>query len=263
MTRADELLLAYRTLGAPREEAFVRALAQRAGWGARPTSAPLLPSGVSHGVPWELSIATPSSDRRVFVEAQSDPPTPEGYWRAAAEVTAFAAEHGADVALLEELTAGMSRSLPRPARVWHAVAISDEIRWHAYITCPDTPAALALLSRAGGAAPQLRPDDRITIVSLDLAPAPRIKAYVLMPNARPDELPDPDFARAMGAPWWLVAHGTGAMHCPMRAVADPITRTRAVFAKHGLACPPLDDLHYVSFQPGPRITTYYTPRVQR
>jgi hypothetical protein len=280
-TRADELLVAYDALAAhlstpARDRDLVRSLAIRAGWGARPLHAPLLPSGISHGVPWELSCVAGSKELRVFVEAQADPPSADAYWRAADAVTDLAASHGADVSRLRAWSANLPTTLPRPARLWHAIALPPDgpIRWHAYITCPD---ALEVLRRADLTPPPLRANDRITIVSLDLAPRPRVKAYVVMPNATPDDLavhsPDgPMFARAMlgdaPAPWWLVAIGLGAesataLHFPARHLDAATARARTRVLVTELAD---DDLHYVSFQRRagvPRITTYFTPRVQR
>jgi hypothetical protein len=280
ITRADELLVAYDALAArlgtpARDRDLIRALAIAAGWGARPVHAPLLPSGISHGVPWELSCVAGSKELRVFVEAQADPPSPLGYWRAAEAVTELAASHGADVSRLRAWSAGLPTTLPRPARTWHAIAVPPEgpIRWHAYLTCD----GLEVLRRADLQPPPLRTDDRITIVSLDLAPRPRVKAYVLMPHATPADLavhsPDgPMFADAMlggaPAPWWLVAVGLGAdpttaLHFPARHLdaATARARTRALVPDL-----PEDELHYVSFQRrdgAPRVTTYFTPRVHR
>lgn len=280
-TRADELLAAYDALATrlgtpPRDRELVHTLATRAGWGARPTHAPLLPSGISHGVPWELSRVAGSRELRVFVEAQADPPGPAAYWRAADAVTALAAAHGADTSRLRAWTDGLPTTLPRPARIWHALALPADgpIRWHAYITCDGAN----MLRRAGLAAPPLRVDDRITIVSLDLTADPRVKAYVLMPHATPDDLtihaPDgPMFARAMlgddRPAWWLVAIGLGAapataFHFPARHVGAETARTRARRFIPDLGDE--DDLHYVSYQrhaDAPRITAYFTPRVQR
>jgi hypothetical protein len=277
-TRADELLVAYDALAArlgtpARDRDLIRALAVRAGWGARSVHAPLLPSGISHGVPWELSCVAGSQELRVFVEAQSDPPSPLGYWQAADAVTDFAASHGADVARLRAWSEDLPTTLPRPARIWHAIALppAGPLRWHAYITCDD------VVRRADLRPPPLRSDDRITIVSLDLAPRPRVKAYVLMPHATPDDLavhsPDgPRFADAMlggaPAPWWLVAVGLGAdpttaLHFPARHLDPETVRARTRVLVPDL---PDDELHYVSFQRRdgePRITTYFTPRVQR
>ena len=114
-TRADELASAVEQLagacGESIDRVLVYELADRCGWGARPTTAPLLPSGISHGVPWGLSLAIERGgiELRLFVEAQADPPSQHSYWDAAANVTELAAEHGADLGRLERMLEACSR----------------------------------------------------------------------------------------------------------------------------------------------------------
>lgn len=298
LTRADELLAAFDELAAAlatpaRDRDLIRELALRAGWGARAITAPLLPSGISHGVPWELSVAIGSPELRVFVEPQADPALPRNYWRTGLDVLAFAADHGADgIARLRALTAGLIETYadhPRAPRLWFAIALppSGPPRWHAYVTCPDTATALAALERAGCSTAHLalRPDDRITIVSLDLVvpSLARAKAYVLMRDASPYDVEGDvaRFARALGGtpPQWLVAAGVGALpSCAVHVAArhlDPWTvpsRIESLLVQHDLdpaiyrRVQALGELHYVTFQRSaghPRITVYLAPRVRR
>lgn len=301
-TRADELLASADRLahacGVAIDRELVHALAIRCGWGARPVSAPLLPSGVSHGVPWGLSLAIEPAalELRLFVEAQHDPPSPAGYLAAAAEVTAFARARGADDSRLDAMLAA------RPHRVWHAVALTPVPRWHAYLCVPDRAAATEALARAGvPALPPVRPADRITMVSLDLTTAPRVKAYVLLPDASLAELAalhdraaaahpgDAErFATAMlGDParriWWLAAlasTGDGPATCALhfgvpRHVDEPTATARIGALLEALAlpvapwaraCAALGGHHFVTLQRragAPRVTIYFVPEVAR
>ncbi|MEO8700594.1 MAG: hypothetical protein ABI867_11150 [Kofleriaceae bacterium] len=262
VTRGDELAIAFAALGAPTgEQAIVRGLASACGWGDRGA---LPPTTISHGVPWGLSLVPGSLERRVFVEG--DGPA----------VTRFAADHGAVLDRLVTLPA-----LP----LWHAVRFDDRgPRWHVYLRIPPAGDAVAVLARLGVTAPALRPRDRITLVSLDLTREPRIKAYVLMPDAAIAELPadTQGFARAMLGDdrriWWLVAHGLGAqpttaLHFGVARHVDEATvraRIAALLATLELDATAwqrvTEDHHFVSFQHvagRPRVTTYFIPRVAR
>lgn len=276
-TRADELTSAAERLagacGEPIDRAFVHELAIRCGWGARPTTAPLLPSGVSHGVPWGLSLAIErgACELRLFVEAQADPPSQISYWNAAANVTAFAGERGASLDRL-------ARMIDQPLRLWHAVSLTTN-RWHAYLCTPDNETARAALARVGSELPVLRPQDRITITSLDLTEERRVKAYVLMPDA---ELDTPDarlFGEAMLGDdrkiWWLAAVsnlGTAWHFGVPRHVDQPTAtlRIRALLRSLDLPTEPWERIgwphHFVSMQRrdgAPRVTVYFLPEVQR
>jgi hypothetical protein len=297
-TRADEIVRAATAI-APGRGDFVRALAQACGWGARSNEAPLLPCGVSHGVPWGVSLAiTPAGvEPRVFVEAQADPPSPAAYWRAAAEVTRFAGAHGAQLDRLATVIDG----LDAPFRLWHAVALGGELRWHAYLCIPPDGQETAheALRRAGvPSLPPLRATDRITMIAMDLTQAMRVKAYVLMPDASSDELAAlhdhargaiagdaQRFARAMLGDdrriWWLAALGyttveppaTCALHFGVpRHVEEPTATTRVRAWLRELALPAdaweraRGAHHFVTFQRrdgAPRVTTYFLPEVVR
>ncbi len=284
-TRADELASAVEQLagacGEPIDRALVYELADRCGWGARPTTAPLLPSGISHGVPWGLSLAIERGgiELRLFVEAQADPPSQRSYWDAAANVTELAAEHGADLGRLERMLEGM-----QPLRLWHAVALTPRPRWHAYLCTPDNETARGALARAGVAPPVLRPQDRITMTSLDLTEAKRVKAYVLMPDASLDDLAvhSPDarrFGEAMLGEerpiWWLAAISSTrtALHFGVPRHLDEPTATqriRELLRSFKLPTEAWERArgphHFVSFQRrdnAPRVTLYFLPEVQR
>ncbi len=284
-TRADELVSASERLagacGVPIDRALVHALASHCGWGARDTTSPLLPSGVTHSVPWGLSLAIERStiELRLFVEAQTDPPSQLGYWQAAANVTAFAAARGAHLGRLERMLDGVP-----PLRLWHAVALSPTPRWHAYLCTPDRATAAGALARVGVDLPPLRPQDRITITSLDLTTEMRVKAYVLMPDATLDELAvhGPDarrFGEAMLGTerpiWWLAAvSNTGtALHFGVpRHVDEPTAthRIRELLRSFELPTEPWERArgphHFVSLQRRngePRVTVYFVPQVQQ
>lgn len=292
-TRADELVAAAAALApivgvSAAVLPLVRELADAAGWGGRATSARLLPSGVSHGVPWGLSLAVGVPALRVFIEAQADPATLAHYTDAGFALTAWMETRGADASRLRAMLAVTST----PLRLWHAAALSDAApRWHAYICVPpDSPAlAAALVAAAGIVLPPLPPDARVTIVSTDLARDGRAKAYVLLPAAALATLAQyaPD-AVTVGAQllgdrerrvWWLVAFGTPAscaLHLGIpRHLSEPEARVRiaALLQAHELPLAPwqaataaLGAHHFVSFQRhagAPRVTAYYLPRVAR
>lgn len=309
VTRADELVSSFDALadalGEPaRDRELVRALAVCCGWGARDSGAPLLASGVRHGVPWGVSTAIGTRELRVFVEPQSDPPAIEGYWRAAHDVASFAEAHGACLDRLRAITAELAPSVEVPYRLWFAAAFAAgrPTRWHAYLCIPPNRSALEALRRLDIAPPALRPRDRITIVSLDLADSGRTKAYVLMPEAAYDDVSAlhdrasetvPEDVRVFGRAMlgddrpigWLACLGyapgsaspaTCALHFSVaRHAEQAIARVRirelvAALALNGAgwerACAALGDHHFVSFQRRdgtPRVTTYFMPRVRR
>lgn len=304
-TRADELVSAVERLagaigiepGAAAE--LARAAAMRGGWGPRAVTAPRLPSGLSHGVPWGVSLAIGEPELRVFLEAQADPADRASYLRAAAALTELAVETGARAERLTAISGEVE-----PLRIWHAVRCRTGAtpRWHAYV-CIDRarPGDAARALRAAGVEVELAlgPRDRISIVSLDLAPAPRVKAYVLMPDASLDEVAAlaeraaeaapgdaHRFGRAMlGDParriWWLVALGfspgdraprTAALHFGVPRHLDEATcaaRVRELLAALDLpaaawerARATLGGHHFVTFQRtggAPRVTAYFLP----
>jgi hypothetical protein len=300
VSRADELVAAVAAIGGEEDEReLARELAVQCGWGERDVRMPLLPSGVSHGVPWGVGLAIEAGarcERRVFVEAQTDPPSPDSYWQRASSVTRWAASRGADTSRLEAITEGLGP----PFRVWHAVAFAP-LRWHAYVCIPygHHDAAVAALQRAGGGAlPPLRARDRVTMVSLDLTPALRAKAYVLMPDASLEELAAlhdraghavPGEAQRFGERmlaathrriWWLAALGfvdasrpaTCALHFGVERHAsegDVRSRVRTSLEEHGLDAGPwrrasagVASHHFVTFQRRagrPRVTTWFMP----
>lgn len=243
--RADELVGAFARLASALDvddpdAALVRALAVRCGWGARPLDAPLLPSGVRHGVPWGVSMVPGTRELRVFVEAQAEPASLASYAGAAAGVTRFAAAHGAVTTRLDAIAAAIDLA---GFRIWHALAVApgEPPRWHAYLCVPPDRSAIDVLRAAGVTDPGLAPGprDRISIVSLDLAEPARVKAYVLMADASLDAVArvhdrargavpgDAErFGRAMlgdrRSIWWLVCAGYevgGASPTPAREPA--------------------------------------------
>lgn len=217
-------------------------------------------------MPWGLSLAIErtSLELRLFIEAR-DPDV----------VTAFAADHGADLDRWNR----MRRGLPR-LRVWHAVALAPSMRWHAYLCVRDRELARRALDNIGVALPPLRERDLVTMVSMDLTRAERVKSYVLMPEISADELgaDAPRFGRAMlgdARPiWWLAAIGpTTALHFGVpRHVDEPTAthRIRELLRSLELPTEPWERArgahHFVSFQRRagePRVTTYFMPEVAR
>lgn len=295
--RADELIDAFVRLadaiGEPAGAAtVVRELAARCGWGERPISAPLLPSGISHGVPWGVSLAIGSPELRVFVEPQDPSGTLAAYGARSRAVLEWLAQSGA---VVDELRA-MIAELPTH-RLWFSVVFTRDAapRWHAYLCNP--PARLVPTL-------PLRPVDRVTMLSMDLVSAERRrrrKAYVLMPDATPSTLAalhdrargaqrgDAErFAHAMlgdaRAIWWLAAVGLDAddalascaLHLGVPRHLDESlarARIRAWLDSHGLdattwmrAAAVLGRHHFVTFQRRdgvPRVTTYFLPEVAR
>jgi hypothetical protein len=171
-------------------------------------------------------------------------------------------------------------------------------RWHAYLcTPPDQEIAREALRRAGVVEPPaLRPGDRISMVSLDLTAAMRVKAYVLAPEMSLDELEAlhattsgsiTGDARRFGNSmlgedrriWWLAALGwtgdarpaTCALHFGVPRHVDEATATtriRTLLAAHELPLAAWERArtahHFVTFQRragAPRVTTYFLPEV--
>jgi hypothetical protein len=179
-------------------------MATRCGWASRQTITPLLPSGVSHGVPWGLSIVVGEGapELRVFLEAQSDPPSAATYARAARDVTEFAAARaGATLERLHVIEPWLVSPDGSPLRTWHGVAFAPSKApafrvYRCLAGAARCDAAFCALARLGFEAAlarvrdSLRAEDRVTIVSLDLLRGAdaRAKLYVLMPNASADEL---------------------------------------------------------------------------
>ena len=293
-TRWDELAAQLRPLAdafALGDLALARDLADRAGWGQRPVDAPLLPSGLRHGVPWGVSLAmsTSTTALRVFLEAQADPPSPAAYLAAARTLIPAAAVDPTSVIDVDA------------ARLWHAVAFHRDAppAFHAYACVPDRPAlGWAWLARRGHDVDAVRaalpPTARVTIVSADLsAPAGRDKLYVLLPATRIADLPFVDdagrrFAHAMhpgDAPiGWLLSlafraghpapsavalhfaaavHGTADLPARLAAhlAAAKITQLDRAFGPH------LPPLHFIAQTSdrlhGARVTVYLQPEVAR
>jgi hypothetical protein len=310
-TRSDEVVAAIDRVGAAVRFAMDRDLAREltmiCGWGSRDAHAPLLPSGISHGVPWGLSLAIEQHaiEPRLFIEPQADPSSPAAYWHAGLAVTRFAAQHGADTQRLDAILDGIEASNLTPFRLWHAVALTAPPRWHAYLCIPpDLPeVAREALRRAGVTElPPLHARDRISIVSLDLTIAMRVKAYVLMPDASLDDLATlhdrasgaiagdaQRFGRALLGDdrriWWLAALGFTESNAPPTSCAihlgvprhlDETTATRRIrtlLDEHALpanewerARAALGAHHFVSLQrrdDEPRVTTYFLPSAAR
>lgn len=176
-TRGEELATAFGRLAGAfeidgREE--LAAVVARSGWAARPTTAPLLPSGVRHGVPWSLSIASTQDhvEVRVWLEAQADPPGEAAYLAAA------------------EAMLGRSSLIAAPQRLWHQLRFArgrvPEVETYA---CVPDRAELAW-AVAGDPGAELRAAlparARATMVA---GTRERLKLYVLVPSTRPTELP--------------------------------------------------------------------------
>jgi len=301
-TRWDELAAPFDQLAGAfgvgaGDRALLAKLALRGGWGARPVTAPRLPSGVRHGVPWGLSVAMTSpaaegvADVRVFFEAQADPPSADATWAAADALL----DGHADLAPV--------RALGRGQRMWHAIGFARDRApaFHAYVCVPDRPElAWGALDRGGYAGARLRDQlgarAKVTIVSVDLAsgPAARTKLYALVPDARPDELPylahdagAHAFAHTMlggdARIGWLVCYGFtpgaaeptsialhfgAAVHGGAGFAARLAAYARALelpaYARAHAALAELGPVrhHFVSYQrvgDAPRVTVYFLP----
>ena len=285
MTRGDELADAFGRLATRLEVDDREVLAQvvaRAGWGARPITAPLLPSGVRHGVPWGLSIAmTPeATELRVWLEAQADPPSPAAYLAAGAALLAGRFDRCPALA-----------AIATPERWWHQLGFARgrAVRFHAYACVPDHPeVAWEALARRGHEIEALRnalpARAFVTMISVDLD-GPRMKLYVLVPDARVADLPlVGDDARAFARVLhddtpigWLVCYGfvpgdrapsSVALHfgaavhgdreLPTRLAAELERRRLPAYAQLG-------PLHFVAYTQGerPKLAIYFTPQVAR
>jgi hypothetical protein len=257
----------------------------RCGWGDRTITAPLLPSGVRHGVPWGLSLAmTPeASELRVWLEPQADPPS-EAAYRAAGE--ALFPEH------VDRL-----RALGTPQRWWHQLGFTRgrAVTTRVYACVPDRPelawAALAARGHDGDTLRRALPARAFaTMISTDLDVRARMKLYVLVPDARVDELPlVADDARAFArilngdAPiGWLVCYGfvpgdaapsSVALHygaavhgdreLPHRLATELARRELADYAR--VTAVHDAPIHFVAYTQGtrPKITVYWVPEVAR
>ncbi len=300
-TRWDELaepydrLVAALGVGGGDARAMLEELVARCGWGARATSAPLLPSGVRHGVPWGLSVAmSPGAppELRVFLEAQCDSACAEGYWAAADHVLDGLAERSRVTAL------------GRGERLWHAIAFAAgrAPRLQAYVCVPRDPAlAWAALARGGHAGDRLQqalgPTARVTIVAVDVeaGPTARTKLYAILPDARADEVPcisrgGVAFAAAVTGRddarlGWLAAYGftagaaeptSVALHFGAAAHGDAGYADRlAAYARaleleaypRAVAALGSPRHHFASWQRtatgAPRLTVYFVPEVAR
>jgi hypothetical protein len=202
MDRHEELAATFARVaaiaGVADQDAVPRALTGACGWGRRDVNAPLLPSGVSHGVPYGISfvVGAGAPEVRLFVEPQGDP-------RAISDF--IAAQPGADVTHLAEVREPF-------ARVWYAVAFrpGSAPAYRAYLCLGnrDREGVVAqTFARLGVRDVVTRgPKDFPTMIGLDLHEAPRVKLYVL----RPDFVLDHAFARALpggDAPMgWLSCH---------------------------------------------------------
>ncbi len=289
-TRWDELAAPFDRLAVELgvgDRALLAAIVARSGWGTRAVTAPLLPSGVRHGVPWGLSIAMmrdAPSELRVFLEAQADPPGRDAYW-AAAE------------ALLDGIAdTTRARALGRGDRMWHAVAFARDRapEFHAYVCVPDRPElAWRALARAGHDGDKLRrelgPRARVTIVSTDVGARahPRTKLYAIT-----DEPPHVDagaaaFMRAMMGSardtriGWLACYGftpgaadptSIALHFGAAVHGDAGLADRLAAYTRALELPDHARAlgaarhHFVSYQlanGAPRVTVYLLPEVAR
>ncbi len=277
ITRGDELARAFDRIAEPlalRGREVLGRVVARTGWSARPITAPLLPSGVRHGVPWGLSLAvSATTELRVWLEAQADPPS-EASYRAAGE------------ALLEGFVdLGAMRALGTPQRWWHALQFSRERppAFHAYACIPDRPQlAWDVLARRGHTVPRLPANAFPTILSTDL-PAGRLKLYILVPDATPADVPlVAAEARAFATLLhpratkigWLVCYGfipgkaephSVALHYAAHVHGDAELRARLARQLPAYAALGQPPLHFVAYTQGspPKITTYFLPEVAR
>lgn len=198
-TRGDELLAAFDELAAKTgagDRDFLTGVLARSGWANRPVSAPLLPSGVRHGVPWALSVSLRDGEvePRVWLEAQCDPPSAGGY------------------------LAQARRMLPTfdidAQRWWHQISFGRRTRVHAYACIPDRAPAV--------------PRGFVTMVSRDHDGTNR-KSYTLIPASRPCELVDDPGLAAIVHPsdapiGWLVSDaedGERTLHFAAHVHGDP------------------------------------------
>ncbi|HET9990864.1 MAG TPA: hypothetical protein VFQ65_20175 [Kofleriaceae bacterium] len=268
VTRWDELAAAFDRLAGAfaiegRDE--LAAVVARSGWGHRPIAAPLLPSGVRHGVPWSLSVALGEHTHvRVWLEAQADPPSPPAYLAAARAML------------------GSSPWIAEPQRLWHQLVFA---RGRApvvqtYACVPDRPElAWAALGAAGhGLRAALPARARVTMLAHDHE---RVKLYVLVPEAQVADVPGLDddarsFAQLVhprDAPiGWLVAYTLApapavALHFAAHVHGDrelPARLAATLPAAYVQARSALGDpaLHFVAHAPG-KCNVYFIPEVAR
>jgi hypothetical protein len=267
VTRWDELANAFDRLAAAFEITCgdeLAAIVARSGWAERPITAPLLPSGVRHGVPWSLSIAIGEvTSVRVWLEAQADPPSADAYLAAARTML------------------GGSPWIATPQRLWHQLVFTrgraPSVQTYACI--PDRPelAWTALGAQGDRLRAALPARARVTMLAHDHE---RVKLYVLVPEARIAELPGLDhesraFARLVhpsDAPiGWLLAytlaptpavalhfaaHVHGDRELPARLAANLPAYVRARTALGDPA------LHYIAHAPS-KTNIYFIPEVAR
>lgn len=275
MDRFEELAAAFTRVAGRREE-ILRPLADACGWGRRSTSEPLLPSAVSHGVPYGISfvLGAGAPEVRVFVEPQA------GHARVADFI---AAQPGADISRLVDVRE------PFP-RVWYAVAFrpSAPPAYRAYL-CLDRnerePVVARTFARLGITDAVARgPKDFPTMIGLDLHASPRVKLYIL----RPDFVLDHAFARALPGGdqpmGWLSCHFlesarprvawhySALRHAPDD---DELARRLVGFLEgEGIDASIYERMrrempfrhHFVTYQRidgAPRVTVYLLPEVQR
>lgn len=274
MNHGDELLAPFErlatALGIAGQSDLVRTLADRSGWGTRPSDEPYRPCGFRPGVPWGLSVVVGAGapELRVLVEAHEP-----------VRVTELFAEHGATP---------VDPPSPFPiARTWHSVAFAPGARTFRIYLCPP---------------PDRRPrfaGEEVTIHAHDLVAQGRRKVYALVPDATVARLEELSalgaetqpgdatrFAHAMlgGARpiWWLVCfvytgetlrrvalHFGVPRHVPDEADVAP--RLEGLFAELDVDPAPyrrsVEALgaprhHFVSFQRigrEPRVTVYFLP----
>lgn len=266
MTRGDELAIAFARLAAAFEITGpeLAAIVARSGWAARPVTAPLLPSGVRHGVPWSLSISVSANhvEVRVWLEAQAEPATPASYLASA------------------EAMLGPSPWIAGPQRLWHQVRFARDRApaIETYACIPDHPERAwdALATRGTSLRAALPARARVTMLA---GTRDRAKLYVLVPDARVAELPWlDDEARAFAhrvhpsdAPiGWLVAYAltdrpAAALHFAAHVHGDPDLPARFadvpafVRARAALGKPAL---HFVA-SAHDKLNFYFLPEVAR
>lgn len=264
----------------------LRELTNACGWGRRAVDAPLLPSGVRHGVPYGISfvVGAGAPEVRLFVEPQAEPASLPSYREASARVADFVARQaGGDV--------GALRAVREPfARVWYAVSFRPDAApvYRAYLCLGDRDregVVARTFDRLGVKDTVKRaPCDFPTMIGIDLHADPRVKLYVL----RPGFVLDHAFARALpggDAPMgWLSCHFlereparvawhySALRHAPDDAdLAARLVRfcasernDAALYERVRGAAPFRH--HFVTYQQidgAPRVTVYLLPEVRR
>lgn len=280
MDRFEELAATFARVaaiaGVELDLAVVRQLADACGWGRRETTEPLLPSAVSHGVPYGISfvLGAGGPELRLFVEPQAGH---EGV------ADFIAAQPGADITRL----AGVREPFPR---VWYAVAFRPSTTpvYRAYLCLgrhEREPIVARTFARLGVTdAVQRGERDLPTMIGLDLHASPRVKLYVL----RPDFLLDHAFARALpggeqpmgwlschfleSAPPRVAWHYSALRHAPddddlARRLVGLLERERidaSIYERLRREVPFRH--HFVTYQRiagSPRVTVYLLPEVRR